>query len=66
LSDWTPERGLLAAVATQALQDALAADNEALDYLAWWLDVDTNRLAAALGGYDKCFKSQLMSRLRNS
>jgi hypothetical protein len=66
LSDWTPVRGLLAAVANQALQDALAADCEALDYLAWWLDVDADRLVGAIRRYDRRYKRRLMSRLRNS
>ena len=64
MADWTPERGLLAGIAIQALQDALAADDEAMDYLAWWLNVDANRLAQAISGHNKQHKRWLMARLR--
>ena len=64
MADWSPERVLLTGIAIQALQDAMAADNDALDYLAWWLNVDANRLAQAIRGHDRRYKRQLMSRLR--
>ena len=65
MAGWTPERGLLAAVAIQALRDAVAGDEEALDYLAWWLDVDADRLAKAICGLDRRYKYELMKRLQN-
>lgn len=61
---WTPERGLLAGIAIQALRDALAADDDALDYLAWWLNVDASTLAHAIRGRDRQHKRWLMARLR--
>ena len=64
MADWSPERVLLTGIAIQALQDAMAADNDALDYLAWWLNVDANSLATAIRGRDRRYKRRLMSRLR--
>jgi len=55
---------MLTGIAIQALQDAMAADDGALDYLAWWLNVDANRLSQAIREHDRRYKRQLMSRLR--
>ena len=64
MADWSPERVLLTGIAIQALQDAMAADDGALDYLAWWLNVDANRLSQAIRGRDRRYKRGLMSQVR--